>query len=140
MQLTPSDSLASQFPAEIQIIDTYNQQRNSMARGPKPEILLMASTMRRLSDIYETEKKKVAQFHEEIDAKYSTDDAIDIENMVSYMENVQYGFGHRNDEACFEVAKRNDLLYQEALHWMDVARDYRFLQRIVLHYRAQIRT
>ncbi len=141
--LEPSELLISMFPNNlIQMIYRYNQEKNIInskrVKDLKPQINieLMNKYKSQLLDVYEKEKAKANDYQNKLGERFSEDEEIEIESIVSYMVNIQNGFAHLNDKEDFETIKINNNLYQEALQWIEKTRDYRFLQRIMIHYKV----
>lgn len=79
--------------------------------------------------------EKANDWENEVDKVYGEEDALAIVGMLSYLENIEGGFGHRNDEKLFKSEKEsdvNDVLYEEALKGFE-------LSKKCIHLRGQLR-
>lgn len=139
--VTPSENLRALLSEElISLISSYNEEMftiQTRCLETKNKIFIYEEIQKhekQLLDIYKSESKKVTDYVVALEQRYSEDDHIEIENMISYFTNQWNGFGRQNDEDLFEDAKKNDALYKEVLIYKEIIRDKKFLSHIVIHY------
>ena len=79
-----------------------------------------------------TAMNAAAKWELDLDDRYSEDDALSIKGMLSYLENIECGFGHLNDEALFKSERQADSngeLYKEAVLGFTFSQKYIRLRR-----------
>ena len=87
-------------------------------------------------EVFEEEKQNAIHYELEMRKKYSKDEQIHIGSMYAYLNNKHNGFGSSNDETLFQELKQNQNLYEEALNWIENARDYHYLLYAICVYTA----
>ena len=81
---------------------------------------------------YTAAMNAAAKWELDLDDRYSEDDALSIKGMLSYLENIECGFGHLNDEALFKSERQADSngeLYKEAVLGFTFSQKYIRLRR-----------
>ena len=79
--------------------------------------------------------KNASDWEDEVDKQYDEEDALTIMGMVSYLENIESGFGHLNDEKLFKSERQSDvhgILYEEAMKGFEFGKK-------CIHLRALLR-
>jgi hypothetical protein len=67
-----------------------------------------------------------------LETRYCEDDILTIMGMLGYLENIERGFGHLNDEALFKSERRADStgeLYDEAVRGFALSKKYINIRR-----------
>ena len=84
-----------------------------------------------LDELYCAARKCAAVWELGLEGRYSEDELMSIMGMLSYMENIERGYGHLNDEAVFASERRSGRLYEEAVRGFVLSKEYIRLRLLV---------
>lgn len=147
MSVDPCNRLKEQLDPEIlQMIREYNKRdyeitsRRLCGSNEKYDADLMNKHYPQLNQLYEEERQRLRQDGILSLQNYTETQEIDIFFMEEHLD--KKNRGHRidpDDEEIFaDTARREPMLYEEAVRKTELRRDYRFLEKVVKYYRISL--
>jgi hypothetical protein len=146
MFIEPTEQLKEKLvPEIINMIHNYNKRNyeiNSQQLCESNETYdaqLMSHHYTKVNQLYEEERQKLRNYSIISSRNYTDDQQMDITIMENYLEDKLCGRQVGQDyEMMFETAKRNQILYEEALRRTKLKGDYLFLEKVVKYYRISV--
>jgi hypothetical protein len=147
MSVEPSHQLKEQLDPEIvTMIHQYNQRNYEIARdrlcgsNENYDAQLMSHHYSKLNQLYEEERQKLKNDAIVSSRNYTDNQELELSLMEDYLEGKLRGdpMDEENERTFAEAAKREPILYEEALRRTDLKRDYLFLQKAVKYYRISV--
>ena len=117
---------------------SLRSKSNVMSNQRSFEEDLSPKGIKDLEDEYAAVTKAANLWELDVEARYCEDEILSIMGMLSYLENIERGFGHLNDEALFKDERQADSdgkLYEEAVKGFEHFKKCIQLRRLLKEYK-----